>query len=332
MELKEVMQEIEKNGYQRIGVQSPDGLKYEAMAIAQELRKKGKMAVLVAASSFGACDLADEKVMKLECECLIHLGHSKFYVGGKAIEGDIPVFYLVRGFDWPIIPILEKHLDEIEEKRIGLITVAQHMHKLPEVKEFLESKGKVVFIGEEGTRTHRKGQILGCDSSTAQKIAGKVDAFVYIGSGYFHPIKVIDTGKKVYKVDPLEGSMSVVGKEMREKELRKELAKVMKYADEEKWGIILSTKKGQFFPQMADTIRQKLESFGKEAYFFIGDRVFESDLIGFGVKIFVNTACPRMPPDFTEVAVVNPWALKALDEYYSDIPGKESKVIENQDN
>ena len=85
-----------------------------------------------------------------------------------------------------IIHIHAKSLEEIKIKnpetlptRIGLVTTIQHMHKLEEVKTFLEKKGKKAVIC---------GQVLGCNASCT---AGKdVDAFLYIGSGRFHPIGV----------------------------------------------------------------------------------------------------------------------------------------------
>ena len=47
------------------------------------------------------------------------------------------------------------------------------------------------------------GQILGCDAKSAGKIAERVDSFLYIGDGEFHPIAIaLETKKPVYKYNP----------------------------------------------------------------------------------------------------------------------------------
>jgi len=79
-----------------------------------------------------------------------------------------------------LIPVVVKSLRLLPQK-IGLITTIQFVDQLPKVKKFLESKNKKVVIG---------GQILGCNVKSAEKIDKKIDAFFYIGSGYFHPIAV----------------------------------------------------------------------------------------------------------------------------------------------
>ena len=47
------------------------------------------------------------------------------------------------------------------------------------------------------------GQVLGCDVSNVLKIAKKVEAFISIGSGNFHPVQIATkTGKKVIRAEP----------------------------------------------------------------------------------------------------------------------------------
>ena len=81
------------------------------------------------------------------------------------------------------------NVDELISKiefngKLGLTTTIQHMHLLPSVKKKL--KNSIIA-----------GQVLGCDVSNALKIAKKVEAFLFIGSGNFHPVQIaIKTGKK----------------------------------------------------------------------------------------------------------------------------------------
>lgn len=85
--------------------------------------------------------------------------------------------------------------------KLGLVTTIQHLHILPSVKKKLKSS----IIA---------GQVLGCDVSNALKIAKKVDAFLFIGSGNFHPVQIaLKTGKRVLTLDPFTGNLSEVSEE-----------------------------------------------------------------------------------------------------------------------
>ncbi|MDY6774331.1 MAG: S-adenosyl-L-methionine--L-histidine 3-amino-3-carboxypropyltransferase, partial [Candidatus Nanohaloarchaea archaeon] len=74
MELEEAFEEIEENGYEKVGVQGPAGLKQEMLEIADDLQQRGLEPLLVSEATFGGCDLADHKVEELGGEALIHLG------------------------------------------------------------------------------------------------------------------------------------------------------------------------------------------------------------------------------------------------------------------
>ena len=93
-----------------------------------------------------------------------------------------------------IMPAVKKAV-KLLPKNIGLVTTIQHKHLMDKAKDFLVKKGFNVFTG---------GTVLGCNASNAAKIKGKVDAFLYIGSGEFHPIEVaLETGKKIIVANPL---------------------------------------------------------------------------------------------------------------------------------
>src|SRR3989344_5650040 len=73
-------------------------------------------------------------------------------------------------------------------KTIGLATTVQFIDYVDEIKNYLESKGKIIFIGR--MRQKYEGQLLGCDQGGAEKIKDKVDAFLYVGTGVFHPLGI----------------------------------------------------------------------------------------------------------------------------------------------
>ena len=81
-------------------------------------------------------------------------------------------------------------------KKIGLVSTAQHAHKLDQIKKILENKNFKVFIGKGDSRIKLGGQILGCNFSSATSIAKDIDLFLFIGSGNFHPLGLMLSTKK----------------------------------------------------------------------------------------------------------------------------------------
>lgn len=309
MDGEEIIEKIQK--FEKICIQAPSGLKKDALKLSREI--KGKETIIISESSFGACDIADRKADFLGCQCLVHMGHSPFYKNGEKLGSEIPVFYLEKRLEWNVSVIIEEEIDRIKEKKIGIVSTVQHLHKIDEAKETLEKHGKVVKIGAKGIRTNQKGQILGCDATSARKIQEEVDAFLVIGSGKFHALKVLEIGKKVYRLDPLEKRTEDMDPKDLDREKRKKISRVLKFKEENTWGIIASTKRGQYHPETVDKVKERLESLGKEVFLIAGDRVLENDLMDFGIQVWVNTACPRLTTDFEEVTVINPEDLQYLE-------------------
>ena len=174
--------------------------------------------------------------------------------------------------------------------KIGLVTTIQHLHKLDEVKKQLEN----AVIG---------GQVLGCNVETAKQIADKVDAFLFVGSGEFHPIAVaLETEKKVFKWNPLTQKLSVVKEEDIEKYKRRRKGALVKYLSANKVGILVSTKPGQSNIIKAMELANKKD---KEYYIFAFDTLNISDLENFPfIECWVNTACPRIADEKSNIVNV----------------------------
>ena len=97
-------------------------------------------------------------------------------------------------------------LDKLPNK-LGIVTTTQFLGKVDEIQNYLEKNGKEVFIDKEKQRN--SGQLLGCDVGAATKVQGDVDAFLYVGSGEFHPLGVaMQTKKDVFTFNPVTGVFS----------------------------------------------------------------------------------------------------------------------------
>lgn len=263
-------------------LQIPDGLKRRALKIADEIED----VIIDCESCYGACDLAINEAKALGCDKIIHFGHSKL------IETDILVEYKEIREKFDIKPLLKKI--DLKENRIGLISTLQFIDSLEEVKEFLEKSGKVVRIGK-GRNYH--GQILGCDISSAKSIEKNVDAFLYIGSGNFHPLGLaLKTEKPVYFLNIEKNKLENL-KELKEKFLKQRYAAIALAKDAKTFGILVSVKPGQMNLKLAKEIKNKLESDGKKAYILAFNEIKPEKLEGFDLDCYINTACPRIAID-----------------------------------
>ena len=213
---------------------------------------------------------------------LINLFSFFFYMGDMFIEAK---------YTGNVKPVIEKSLKFLPRK-VGLVTTAQHKHELKKAKQIIEKAGKKAVIGE---------QILGCDVSAAIKIKNKVDAFLYMGSGEFHPLGVaLETGKKVIIANPLSGGVSKIKKEDVEKYKKKQKGALLKFLSSKEIGILVSTKPGQERLKKAMELKKKLKD--KNCYIFMADTINPAEFENFPfIECWINTACPRFADDKTGV-------------------------------
>lgn len=203
------------------------------------------------------------------------------------------------------LPSVRKVLDLIGEyKRIGIISTVQHSDKLERVREFLEKNGKKAVIG---------GNVLGCNVDSAKAIERDIDCFLYIGSGKFHPLGItLKTEKPVFVANPVSNSAGRISEDEKRTYNRRRKGKILKSMNAEIFGIIVCTKAGQFNMNIAMKIKKNLERIGKRAFIFSGNEITPDKLLGFGVDVWINTACPRLCDDYFDKPVLNPDELKII--------------------
>ncbi len=198
-----------------------------------------------------------------------------------------------------ILPTLKKILPRLKKYiRVGILTTAQHLSQLEKAREFLRNSGKEVVIG---------GQVLGCDVEAAKRIEGEVDIFLYIGSGSFHPLGIsLKTKKPVFLVNPYSNSVGKVSGRDKERWLKRRKGRIARSLTADRFGILISTKEGQFNLKMALSIRKKLEAKGRTVLLFAGNELNPDRLLGYEIDCWINTACPRLVDDEFDRAVLNP--------------------------
>lgn len=182
-------------------------------------------------------------------------------------------------------------------KKLGIVTTAQFQSKTKEIIEYLNNNGKETFIDK--IKQRNEGQLLGCDQGAAIKIQHNVDAFLYIGSGDFHPLGVaMNTNKEVYLFNPVTGVFSKFDSREIEKYKKQKKVNYIKFLSAENIGIMVSIKPGQYSYKKAVEIKDKLEKKGKNAFIFVFDTLDANEMENFPfIDFWVNTACPRIADD-----------------------------------
>jgi len=315
-ELERIKALIKETGARRVGLQLPEGLKTLALALSAEISKETGVDVILSGNScYGACDV-DEKLEGM-VDLLFQFGHTEnpFRKSVHEIQGKV-VFVELRS-TVNIEPVVERAIAEIKGDCVGLVATVQHVHALEEAKEMLARAGKEAVIGESNNLKY-DGQVLGCDFSSARV---PCDEIVFIGSGSFHPMGIaLYAGKRVIAADPFTMQISVFEPD----ELRKKRYIVIGRAlDAKSFGILISTKSGQFKLNEAITIQKRAVAKGLDADLIALEEITEERLLGFKVDAFVNTACPRLAEDFvhfkTPVLSINEFEVVLGDRSWEDI-------------
>src|SRR3989344_4531409 len=183
--------------------------------------------------------------------------------------------YIKAEMDVDLEPILKKI--KIPERKVGLFTTVQFEHEVKKIKN-----EQFIFAGS----------ILGCNIDNVLKIADSVDAFLFIGSGDFHPIFLRKLHKPIYVANPLTYEFKKISERELESLEKKEKARVAMALNAEKFGIIVCTKPGQNLFHQAIKLQEKLK---KESFLFICNDVDTVEFENFpDIDMWINTACPRI--------------------------------------
>jgi len=271
----------------RVFIQYPEGLKLRIQDISKRIESEGIEAIICCEPSFGSCDIRDEEAKRLGCDVILHIGHTDF-----GIKSEIPVVYWDYFIVVDPLPILKKGIKKLEKfKKIGLVTSVQFVKVMKKVQGYLKKIGKEVFFHKS---LKYPGQILGCNVQSAKIIEDRVDCFLYVGAGKFHPLGVaLEVKKPVFSLD-LEMNEIYNLENEKIKWLKKKTWYDAKLNDARKVGIIISWKKGQNKIKEAKKLKKELEEKGKEVYILAFDRVTKDKIEGLKFDSIVNLACPRL--------------------------------------
>ena len=196
-------------------------------------------------------------------------------------------------------------------KCLGLYAAAQFGH-LEKVKQQLQELG-IKVLTSRPKRAAVLSQILGCDSypdalNLEPRQLEQIEAFLYIGDGKFHPLALVyDSDKEVICYNPITKQFQVLTKKDVEPVMRRYKGTLAKFHNAGNIGVLISLKPGQEFYKKSLELEKKYPN--KRFYYFVDNEVSFGQLENFNfIDVWVNTACPRIALDDSEmfrVGVVN---------------------------
>lgn len=283
-------------------IQLPEGLQQYAMELKKWLEASYQLKIILDADpTYGACDLPSESIMcQLNVSAVIQFGHFPI-PSMESIYQSIPILFVNVQSNLPIDGVVKKSISNLCGPRIGLVTTAQHIHQLENIKTLLEEHGFIVIIGKGDSRIFSAGQILGCNFSAATSISEKIDSFLFVGTGYFHAIGLLlSTNKPIIVADPYTNQIIDRSTLLDRKHqlLRQRYGAIAFGKQARTIGVIIGLKPGQMRIQYAFEIQQKINESGKTSMILALDSINHSIVDRFPfIDVFISTACPRIAID-----------------------------------
>ncbi|MDR0371976.1 MAG: diphthamide biosynthesis enzyme Dph2 [Nitrososphaerota archaeon] len=288
-----IKQEITRLGAKCVLLQMPQGLKPEAIKLAQLVESCGAIPIISFDPCYGACDIAQTDAEGIEADLIVHFGHTQMVKSSK-----IPVVYIETHAKTQITPAVQQAIPLLlGYSKIGLTTSIQHIENLSKVKQLLTDNGKTVLIGDAGQLPYA-GQLIGCNYSNAKTIANEVDAFLFIGGGIFHALGIaLGTGKPTIIADPYDNRAHEIADQAQQL-LRQRYANIQATKNAKIVGILVGLRLGQKHLDQALKAKAAAEKSGRTAVLLAGREINPDTLMEFpAIDAYINTACPRISLD-----------------------------------
>lgn len=272
----------------RVFIQILEGFKREVQELVDFFEENGIEVIISGDINYGVCDLVDSEVKRFGCDVLIYFGY--FYMQFYFEVFIIFVFVFVKV---DVVLVFEKNFEEIRKfgKRIVFVMMVQYIYGFERVKEFLEKNGFEVLIGRGDFCVSWLGQVFGCNFSVVKV---DVDGVFFIGVGYFYLIGVVMVVKKLmFVINFYLGDVIWMDMEV-ERFVRKCWVQIVKVMDVQRFGVIMSMKKGQFCLVEVKRVVKFFCEYGKYVRFLMMNYISYQVLEGFDFDVYVVVVCLRV--------------------------------------
>ena len=302
----------------RVALQLPEGLLLYATTISDILRRHAGITdtVILSDVTYGACCVDDLSAIALDCDFLVHYGHSCLV---PVRTTQIPTLYVFVhiAFDWSHLrtALVTNFSKETALCLVGTIQFVDSLHAL---RESLLPHFHSLQVPQR--KPLSPGELLGCTApplSNDTHTDSKIDAIIYIGDGRFHleSIMIANPEIKAYRYDPY-------GKRITEekydhitmRKIRREA--VDRASNVQRFGVVLGTLGRQGSPKILGRILKALQEARRSCFVILLSEITIEKLHKInkaGVQAWVQVACPRLSIDwghaFGDVPLLTPYEL-----------------------
>ncbi|KAI5189241.1 2-(3-amino-3-carboxypropyl)histidine synthase [Nematocida minor] len=341
-ELQKTIRQIERRKSKRVAIQFPEGIIHLSTIISDIIRSNTNVESVFILSDvvYGACCIDDVSAHLIDCDLLIHYGHSCLFEVTKSL---IQVMYIFVEIQFDIahcMKLVNKHINTDDLSILGTI---QYNSTIRKIKKEIERE-KILKIADSKSAGETEesssvctiprvqplspGEVLGC---TSPKVS--TGAVLFISEGRFHleSLMIQNPGKVFYKYCPSSKAMTVETHNYdRFLEIRREIKK--KSLDTPRYLIVFGTLGRQGSTGILEKIVEDLKK-RKKSYYVVYlseiDEVFVEALKDITV---IEIACPRIAIDWGStfsIPIITPFEYfsRELKEYPMDYYAKETEEM-----
>ncbi|KAI5170808.1 2-(3-amino-3-carboxypropyl)histidine synthase [Nematocida sp. LUAm3] len=189
-EIEKTVKQIKKRGSKRIALQFPEGIMHLSTVISDIIRGNTDVESVVVLSDvvYGACCLDDISAYLIDCDLLVHYGHSCLFEIPKSLIGILYVFVEIDIDTEHCVSLAKKH---INCESLSVLGTIQYNGAIRKIRKSLESQslritdgsltGKDSVIEIPRVMPLSRGEVLGC---TSPKISS--ENILFLAEGRFH--------------------------------------------------------------------------------------------------------------------------------------------------
>jgi len=329
----------------KVSLQFPEGLLLHSTLLADIIGKFcGVETLILGDVTYGACCVDDIASKQLECDFIVHYGHSCLVaIPDLVIQNALYVFVEIK-FDVEVfVESIAHNFPERKDQPLFLMGIIQFNNSLLLTKALLEKQRGFSRVFLPQCKPRSKGEVLGCTSPVLDE-ARPGDVVVFIGDGRFHieSSMIRNPELRFFQFNPytLKFTREVYQTE-KMKAIRK--AEVDKAKSARVFGVILGTLGRQGSTTILEEIQALIERNNREYFVLFLSEITPQKLQRFEdeVDAWVQIACPRLSIDwghFCSRPLLNTYeAFACLNEiewlpnypmdYYSDKGGRWSNYF-----
>ncbi|QPG74966.1 Diphthamide biosynthesis protein 1 [Brettanomyces nanus] len=300
-EIHKTVWNIRKKNAVRVCLQMPEGLLNYSLIIADILEQFCHCEVLVMGDvTYGACCIDDYTARALDCDFIVHYGHSCLVPIAVTTIKVLYIFVTIQIDEQHLINTIRRNFNQGTRLAVfGTIQFNPAIHSLKVALENPESpQDKLIYVIAPQIMPLSKGEVLGCTSPSLDP--KQFDAMVYVGDGRFHLESAMIHNPHIlaYRYDPYSRKFTKEGYDQKEMiSVRREAVQTAKGA--KKIGLVLGALGRQGNPITVEKLEKELRKHGKIVVKIILSEIFPKKMAMFDdIGAFVQVACPRLSIDW----------------------------------